>query len=1728
MELAEQINSLVTKRGQCKAKLTRFTNFISKFDESKTIIELQARLDKMDPLWSEFEQIQSDIESLDISNAQDSERESFEDAYFNIVARARQIIVDKSDVPTTISSVRPTNGQNNSFKLPTISIPDFNGDYKEWYNFFDTFNALIESNNALTDIQRFYYLKTALKDEAKQLIESLEVSGSNYRVALSLLRERFENKKFIIRSHVEALFNMTSLTKESHKGVRNLLDELNKHLRALRNLGEQVESWDAMLIYLLTTKLDTITKRDWESLAAEFDSPTINDFKNFLTNKCKVLESLSSSNNNKYDNKFDNKPKNRVLAHVTTQGLECYFCKGTHYVYKCQDFLKLQVKARLNEIKRKKLCTNCLKPGHFSSECTSSACRKCNLKHNTLLHLEDVRPTSQNAQVQNKGAQDVQSLAVTDSSNKTEPDSLIVAHSSRKPVNNFTVLLSTAIIYVKDIKGNFIEGRALLDCGSQSNFISRTFFERLGYEGQKINVSVVGINKATTVISNSVRIPIKSLHNGFQTELTFLVIDKITSNIPAISFDSSNLNIPSNITLADPKFDTPGTVDVLLGVGIFYELLCVGQIKLGINKPILQKSKFGWLISGAIQNKNSQDETICNLSINQSIQGQLERFWAIEECSSELAKFTQEELECEKIFTETTFRNDTGRYVVTLPMRDSADKLGNSLSGALQRFLSLEKRLSTNANLKQQYSDFMQEYEVLGHMTKVDNNLDVNKDLANYLPHHGVIKNSSITTKLRVVYDASAKTTTNLSLNDILMTGPNIQDSLFSILLRFRKHNYVITADVEKMYRQVDIIERQRDLQRIIWRNNPNETLNHFRLNTITYGTAPASFLAVRVLHELAAENSEAFPAASRAILKDFYVDDLITGSDTINNTIQLKQDISSIFNSAGMTLRKWKSNDSYILNDLNNKIDKSQYYIIDDVCVKTLGVLWNAKLDTFQFTTNTDQNSTVTKRSILSSIARMFDPLGIIGPVIIKIKMILQALWQLNIEWDESLPTSLYTEWIRIRDKINLLSNLDVPRHVMLLEPTEIELHGFCDASENAYGCCVYIRSIDSHGACKVRLLCAKSRVAPLKKLTLPRLELCGAVLLAHLVKEITKTIDINFHKQVYWCDSTITIYWIRTSPNKLKTFIANRVADIQSITNVDDWRHIKSADNPADLISRGLFPEDFLRAKMWFNGPEWLHEQPADWPLNIIEIVQESDLPEIRNTQVSLYNQVIDFDLFERFSSLHKLQRVVALCFRFYYNLGVEMSSRKQGPITLDELQNALKRLIKVAQQQIFYREISCLTNKNLISTKSPLLALNPFLDNDNIIRVGGRLENSYLSYDAKHPIIMPNNHPLTKLIIDFEHRRNLHAGTQATLAAVRQKYWPLKGKSVVKGILRKCMTCFKARPTTVDRLMGNLPKERVQYARAFLNCGLDYAGPFYIKDGKYRNRKIVKSYLCMFVCMATKAVHLELVGDLTSESFINAFKRFTSRRGLCKAIFSDNGSNFVGANNMLTEISTLVTDIYKDKNFKEYIDKNSISWHFIPAKSPHFGGLWEAAIKSAKFHIKRVIGNAHLTFEELSTIFAQVEAVLNSRPLTPISSDPNDFLAITPGHFLIGDSLMAVPQENVKDVPSHRLSRFRYLQQVLQHFWSIWSREYLTQCQQRNKWKRDGHLDLRPGAMVLLRDENSPPLKWPLGRITDLHPGCDGVVRVVTVRTTNGQVKRAVNKICLLPIDTDIQRT
>lgn len=1282
------------------------------------------------------------------------------------------------------------------------------------------------------------------------------------------------------------------------------------------------------------------------------------------------------------------------------------------------------------------------------------------------------------------------------------------------PIENH-VLLATVLVRVNDANGDTHIARALLDQGSQATFITEAMVQKLRLARKRVNATICGIGETDAGTTQGLtQLSITSIHDShFTSSIDAYVMNKLTDLLPNQKIPQGHWHHLKGLLLADPTYNQPGNIDLLLGADVYAQILLEGVIKGPNGSPIAQQTTFGWVLSGKI-NQNSKFK-ITNL--HTTIDQQLQKFWEIEELQG-TKLLTTEELQCEQFYARTVRRKEDGRYIVRLPLKSEITTLGNSQDRAIARLLQLERKFDKHPKFREEYTQFINEYIELGHMKVVNSNKSSNKIY--YIPHHAVLKEASTTTKLRVVFDASAKTDSNTSLNDQLMVGPTIQNEIVNILLRWRKYKIGFTADIAKMYRQIESAEEDWDLQRIIWRDTPNSPFQQFQLRTVTYGTACAPYLAIRTLHQLANDDKAKYPKAYNTVINDFYVDDVMTGSDTEEKAIELQNQLMNLLKGGGFELRKWTSNSNAVLKNVKESFREVDLplEINHNEDVKALGIHWNPQFDNFQFKVRLNhKNQIPTKRNILSETARLFDPLGWLAPVIIVAKIIFQQLWLEKLDWDQKVPQNISTNWLQFRNELQQIQNIKIPRWIKTEnKQTTVEIHGFCDASTKAYAAVVYARVLHTNGKISTTLLTAKTRVAPLKIISLPRLELCGAVLLTHLLKKVKSAMEFTNAELHAWTDSEIVLAWLRAHPSKWKTFVANRVSEIHQTLNATNWYYIASEMNPADPASRGVMPKQLQTLNLWWHGPKILQEDWNSYVNNWQSKVNNIEL-EKRKPKTFILTNIFPFDLINKFSKLYKLIRVTAYCKRFCNNS--TKSTKIFGSLSVEELSNATDLWIRIIQNEIYSKEIKTLQETQSVHKKSSIVSLNPWLDSNGILRVGGRLKHANISFNAKHPIILPAKHQFTSLIIQQAHEITLHGGAQITTNYIRQRYWIATGRDVIRQKIHQCVICYRFKTQSISQLMGDLPKARITLSRPFTNTGVDYAGPINVRCSKGRNVQCEKGYIAVFVCFATKAIHIEVVSSQTSEAFLAAFNRFTARRGRCANLYSDNGTNFVGANNVMTKEVRSYAKLF-NKTISEVLANEGTQWHFIPPSSPHFGGLWESGVRSLKNHFKRVIGDTRLTYEELSTVMSQIEACLNSRPLCPLTEDPEDLNALTPGHFLVGEALIAPPQSDLTQLNINHIKQFRLLTALQQHFWKRWHIEYLSRLQQRPKWTIKNK-DIEVGDLMILKEDNLPPTKWKLCRIVEKHSGLDNITRVVTIKTDDGFLKRPIVKLSPLPI-------
>jgi Pao retrotransposon peptidase/Family of unknown function (DUF5641)/Protein of unknown function (DUF1759)/Putative peptidase (DUF1758)/Integrase zinc binding domain len=1741
-------------------------DYFTRTDETTITLDgYETRLESIVPMFEHYTEYFSPLYAAlkeEEHAAWDHHVDDFTTGYFNIVTMIREKIREKKNALQANAQAPQIQQSSSVARTPKIPLETFDGSSDKWIRFRDIYESMIHNKTNLSNIEKFSYLHASIKLPPGQanVLDSFKVCEEDYQAAWKAVCDRYNDKRKIITMHCATLFEVKKMSCESASEIRRIIDAFSSQLSALKQLGYALGEADdianVFVVQFALARLDENTLREWKKFHTE-DTATWKQLKEFLTVQWRsidddAMEHLKTSSESET---MENALKSLVVSNTNTQSrpsnIKCPVCFEAHLLWSCPKFKLMSVDERHKIVQNNRLCMNCFNPAHIARQCTSKhRCKTCDKPHHTMLHFDKSIGSDPFRFEQNPGfsaeTKPFVPFQMTKTTNEAPGTSksniaLVSCHSFVPRRRN--TFLSTIVIEVKDEEGRFQEARALLDNGSEDNLMTESLARKLGIKCTDVNLRLTGVGEKTSSVKQQTSATISSRYGHFQRKIDFSVLPSITSNVPSQSGSIARAEIPESLFLADPTFNTAGKVDMLLNIDVFYDSLLEGKAKLQ-DGPKMLHTVFGWVVGGTTKSfATASPTTWLSSFVQRSVKGEdklnviLQKFIETEEVDVVKPVLTPEEQYCEDSYVENTSRGPDNKFIVTMPMKVTVDQLGRNLKNAYQMVYAQEGVRKKNETVNKLYIDYMNDYIDTSHMEEVSAD---DTSFAHYLPHHGVVKMSSTSTKLRPVCNASSKSETGISLNDVLCVGPVVQPESFDILLRFREKPFVLMGDITKMYRQIWIHPSQRKFLRILWRSDPDtEPIKHFQMKTVTFGTSCAPFLATRTIKQLAIENETAFAQAAAIIKNSIYVDDLLVGFNSIEEGRKIRDHIRYIFASAGMKLCKWSSNSPELLIGLPEPDVEASPDDDDNNIVKALGICCELTSDCFTYNLKSPSEGPVTKARVLSEIASVYDPIGWIGPVVLKGKLFMKQLWLNNLGWKELLSDEEREEWSNYRQNLPCLRDIKIKRHCIVSNPEQVELHGFCDASIEAYGACVYLRSSNTEGKVHVSLICAKSKVAPMKQQSLARLELCGALLLAKLVHRVLAILETSIDDVTLWCDSTIVLNWITMVSSKLHTFVGNRVAAIQQIAGSYRWRHISGHLTPADIISRGLLPQELASCELWWNGPEFLQLPKSQWPESIIA-VNEDDVEvksEVKKSLITTRESTMIDYIELRHSKTRTLVNVVAYLQRFAHNVHPKTKmSKNLGPMSIEERENAESTIIKIVQATFFPIEHEVLTRQiqlrkkiesgelvndeeiPQISKKSSIISLKPFIDDTGLMRVGGRLEASnMLTNNQKHQIILPRCN-FTSLFIRELHQKHLHPGPIALLSFVREKFWPLKAQSSIRKVAHDCLTCYRIKPIDTQQLMAPLPPARVNMAPPFTSTALDYAGYYTIRTGITKNSSTTKCYIAVFKCMCTGAIHLDLVSDLTSKAFITTFDRFVSRRGLCKELFTDNATCFEGADNELQDTIKKI-----EPEVQEHVIEQKIRWKFTTPRASHAGGIYESAVKSMKHHLKRVMVELKhtFTFEQLYSLLTKIEAILNSRPLTPMSEDINDLQVLTPGHFLVGRPLIAKPERNYMNSNTDRLNVFERLQQAQQHFWHAWYHDYLHTLQERPKNFRE-ETTFKINDLVLLKDSNLPPLKWLMGRIVALFPGKDKVVRNVKVRTATGEKERHVKYLCLLPVE------
>ena len=1059
---------------------------------------------------------------------------------------------------------------------------------------------------------------------------------------------------------------------------------------------------------------------------------------------------------------------------------------------------------------------------------------------------------------------------------------------------------------------------------------------------------------------------------------------------------------------------------------------------------------------------------------------------------------------------ESNIKKCGNRYEARLLWRGSNVSMPNNQAMAVSRLKSLEKGLLREPDKAKAYKEVIHQYIENGHARKVfpaELAMDCGKRW--FLPHHAVTNPKK--SKIRVVFDAAASFA-GISLNDKLLKGPDLLQNLVGVLLRFRQEKIAMVADIEQMFHQIRISENDQPAMSFLWRGlNTSQDPDVYQMTVSIFGMKCSPAIANFVLRKTAEDNCGATPqarAAALAVKQNFYMDDFLRSEPDVQTAKEMQNEVTKLVALGGFHLAKWISNDDEVMENISRS-ERAHPDLESEVAYQhcALGCMWTPSTDSIGIHSQVSVASS-TKRGMLQAVASVFDPLGIVSPFTLRAKMLIQKLWVLKYAWDDQLKDLELDECEIWLSQTKFLQDIVIPRCLQETGSHGVsrrELHVFCDASENAFAAVAYLLTITSDGLKRSSFVMSRSRLAPLKQLTIVRMELQAAVLAVRLANTIKQEMTMTIDETALWSDSKVVLHYIRNESRRFHTFVANRVSEIQESSKLEEWRHIPGKGNPADIGSRGTSLLTLKDMSLWWQGPAFLEASRDDWPEQpVINHALDSCDAEVKRTPMVL---VVSFEKTKpklvdstRFSSWSKYIRVFAWILRFAENLKRKSKRLGQsitsGPLSGEEIEKA---------------EI-CIVREDQATAAQHLQHMSPFLDQQGVWRVGGRLTAAPIAVVSQHPVILSADSDIVRLIVQDIHERLMHSGLNHTLNEFRMKHWMPKARGTIKRLLNRCIFCRNRRARPKVPLMANLPEVRFDQSRPFSSVGIDYFGPLQVR----KFRKTEKRYVLLVTCLATRALHLELASALDTDAFLMALRRFIARRGKPKLIYSDRGTNFTSGEKELSEGINAWNQAY----ITDYLSQRMIEWRWNPPAAPHMGGVWERMVASVKRALRAVLGNQCVSEDVLHTTLAEVEYMLNGRPLTYVSSDERDPEALTPNHFLLGcsDTGAGLPPGvfGEHDLLSRR--RWRHSQVLANQLWKRSRKEYLPTLLARQKWRNETN-NLEVGDVVLIVDENTPRGLWPLARVVQVHPGSDGRVRSADVKTATSTYTRPANKLCLL---------
>ncbi|XP_065095601.1 uncharacterized protein LOC135717439 [Ochlerotatus camptorhynchus] len=1638
-------------------------------------------------------------------------------------------------------------------------LPTFSGHPEEWPLFIATYESTTRMCG-FSEEENILRLQRSLRGKALEAVRSRLLYPAGLEGVINTLRTLFGRPEVIVHSLVCKIREMPAPKTEKLGTLIDFGVAVQNMCATIVACGLNEHLCNVALLQELVERLPPTVKLDWARHRQTLTAVTLSDFSTWLGT---LVEAACVVTVPSTIGTYIGKPEKRgrkeeVHVHVESShssassyspassssvdlqratpkpvNKQCIICQGRcSSVGSCKKFQELDVGARWEALKQNKLCRKCLTK-HFGACVVKQACGRngCAYMHNRLLHDDSRYQRTENPRTP---------IPPTGAETTTE--------TCNTHVSNINKVLFRYVPVLLHGRGKSVRVFAFLDDGSSVTLMEHSLLRELDLEGESypLCLSWTADHQRQEMDSVMLALEISGVHDANTHWIPKVhTVDDLALPRQTLAMEELARNYHH---LEGLPVDAYRNVRPRMLIGMDnYRLGHALDSREGRKEePIATRTRLGWIVFGPCSlgslpatnftAHHSFHVCPCCERSDAELHNAVKAYFSLDSIgvtSPVKPLLSKDDERAEQLLKSMTQLKER-RYETGLLWRYDDVRLPDSKPMAMRRLICLEKRMQRDPKLAEALKEKIRDYERIGYIEKLtDSQLAEKFTRVWYLPIFPVV-NPNKPGKMRIVWDAAAKVA-GVSLNSYLLTGPDLLTCLVSVLHRFREYRIAITGDIREMFLQVLMNWLDQQCLRFLWRNGElNRSPDVYVMKVMAFGATCSPSCAQYVKNHNAQRFQDQFPRAAEAIVKQHYVDDMLSSVETEQEAIKLAKDVRFVHAQAGFEIRNWLSNSSRVLRELEAMPGEKSLSMLSEMGTeKVLGLWWCTATDTFTFKLSSRINAELlqglivpTKRQILSTLMMIYDPLGLLAHFLMFLKILLQEIWRSGVNWDDPIKNEQWEKWqtwLRVLPQVETVS---VPRCYRMKTSTGernvIQLHVFVDASENGFAAVAYLR-FEEDGVVECALVGAKTRVAPLRFVSIPRLELQAAVIGARLANDILESQKLKPTERFFWSDSRDVLCWLNSDHRKYSQFVAVRISEMLQLTEPKEWNWIPSKLNVADDATKWQRLPDLSPASRWYRGPEFLWGLREQWPVAMsrFDSTAEEKRPHVLHHSVerALFR-------WEDFSRWKRLLRHVAFVKRYPSNLRKRLSKEPivSGPLTQEELRVAELLILKSVQNAEFTAEIAQLMKpnpepwKNALSRSSPLYGLSPFLDESGLLRMKGRID-ACESVDecTKRPILLPKRHPVTDLIIASIHQQFCHMNHQTTLNQIRRRFYVPQLRSTYNRVRSQCQHCKNRQAKPIAPEMAALPPTRLKaFCRPFSYVGIDYFGPMSVVIG----RRTEKRWGVLITCLTVRAIHLEVAHSLTTDSCILAIRNFIARRGTPLEIVSDRGTNFIGASRELKET---LQQVNQDKLMEHFVTTDT-KWSFNPPASPHFGGAWERLVQSVKKALKHLQLTRTPTDELLKNMLAEIELIVNSRPLTELPLDDELSSPLTPNHFLLGSSDGSKPPIAFDDCNYTLKHTWKMSQVYANRFWRRWVTEYLPTLTRRTKW----YHRVKPvgeGDIVVVVDETLPRNCWPKGRVVHAIRSKDGQVRRALVQTATGVLERPAVKIAVLDVGATV---